>query len=186
MPRATMADLIGRVRVLIGDPAGDDQVFTDDEIEAFLDQHREDVRYLELTAAETLTPTGIAWYTYYADRFPWEADEQIVTAGWQTVFPVTSDRWMGRWTFAVSTVPPLFIVGKVYDVHGAVADLFEAWAAKLKLGFDFSTDGQSFQRSQKVRHLLEMAAMHRRQQRPTAVSVVRPDVRRDDAGYERY
>lgn len=160
---------------MVADPAGASQVFSDDEVEAALDAHREDVRYLELTAAETLTPTGVQWLEYYADRAPWEADEQIVNASWQVVTPATADRFVGKWMFATSTLPPLYVVGKVYDLYAAAADLLEAWAAKLKLEFDFGTDAERFERSQKLSHILQLVGQYRAKQRPRCVSQVRSD-----------
>lgn len=103
-----MTDLIARVRLLIGDPAGPDQTFSDAEIEAVL-----------------------AEYALAEDD---------------------------------------------YDVYAAAAELLEAWAARLKLAYDFSADGASYQRSQQREALLELAAKYRAQQRPQVALQVRGDV----------
>lgn len=103
-----MAGEISRVRLLIHDPAGDSQVFSDDDIEATLAEH-------EISDGE-------------------------------------------------------------YDAYAAAADLLEMWAAREKLSFDVTADGQTMHRSQKIKALLALAAQYRRQQRPSIVQQVRNDV----------
>ncbi len=171
-----MADLIARVRLIIHDSAGADRTFTDQEIQDTLDRHRSDVRYLELTGAETMGPGGVVSHLdYYADRGDWEADEKLYNSTYAELAPDASDRLTGHWTFAASQVPPVYIVGKSYDLYGAAADLLEAWAAREALGFDVEADGQTFRRSQKREALLSLAREYRRQQRPLRVWMVRSD-----------
>lgn len=181
MPRPSMAALITQVRLLIADPAGSGQAFSDDEIQTALDRYQTVVRYAPLHPEPTLLPTGVAEYRdYFANRGDWEADEQLVDASWNTLTPATSDRQTGHWTFASpGQNPPVYIVGKTYDLYAAAADLLEAWAAKLKLEYDFSTDGQSFQRSLKVKAMLLLAREYRRLQLPTIVRAGRSDVNAD-------
>ena len=174
--RNSMAELISRLRSLVGDPAGADQEFDDQSLQDHLDRHRSEVRYLELTGAETIAPGGaVSYLDYYADRGDWENDEKLYNSTYAELAPATSDRLTGHWTFAADQDPPVYIVGKAYDVYAAAADLLEAWAAREKLSFDFDTDGQSFKRSQKAAMLLEMAREYRRQQRPVSVPQVRSD-----------
>ncbi len=174
-----MADLITRVRLLINDPAGASPVFSDQEVQDALDRHRSDVRYLELTPAETVAPGGaVSYLDYYADRGDWEADEALYDSTYAALAPSASDRLTGHWTFAADTDPPVYLVGKSYDVYAAAADLLEAWAAREKMAFDFDADGQGFKRSQKVQMLLAMAREYRRQQRPVSVGMVRTDAHR--------
>lgn len=173
-----MAELIGRVRALIGDPADASQTFTDDDVQAALDRYQTVVRYARLHPEPTLLPSGVVEYRdYYAAVGDWEADEQLYDAAWQQLAPAVSDRLTGHWTFASpGQPPPVYVVGKVYDVYGAAADLLEQWAAKAKLEFDFAADGQQFQRSQKSRALLQLAAEYRRRQRPAVAVQERADV----------
>lgn len=174
--RLSMADLIARVRLLIHDAAGAGQVFDDQAVQDALDAHRIDVRYLELEAVVTLAPTGTQYLDYYADRGAWEADETLLDGGYNTLVPDTADRLTGHWTFAASQNPPVYIVGKSYDVYATAADLLEAWAAREKLSFDVDADGARFKRSQKAARLLELAQTYRRQQRTTIIQQVRDDV----------
>jgi len=178
MARASMSTLIAGVRGLIADPAGPGQVFSDDAVQDALDRYQTVVRYAPLHPEPTFLPSGVAQYRdYYATIGDWEADEQLVNAAWQVLTPATADRLTGHWTFASPGVaPPVYITGKVYDVFGAAADLLEAWVAKVKLEFDFTTDAQGFQRSQKVAALTKLAAEYRRRQRPALAVQVRADV----------
>jgi hypothetical protein len=172
-----MADLISRVRLLINDPIGGGQVFTDQQVQDALDKRRSDVRYLELAGAEAVAPGGtVSYLDYYANRGDWEADEQLVDGSYNVLAPATADRLTGHWTFATDTEPPVYIVGKVYDVYAAAADVLEAWAAREKLAFDAEADGQAMSRSQKTKALLALAAEYRQQQRVAVVRQVRSDL----------
>ncbi|MCX7670395.1 MAG: hypothetical protein N2439_10020, partial [Anaerolineae bacterium] len=121
--RATMADLITRIRLLINDPAGASQVFTDQQVQDALDRHRTEVRYLTLTAAETITAGAVDYLDYYADVGDWEADEALYDGAYALLTPSAADRLTGHWTFAASQPPPVLITGKHYDVYAAAADL---------------------------------------------------------------
>jgi len=174
--RTSMVDLISRVRMLISDPAGEGQTFTDQEIQDVLDRYGTTVNYMELIPAETIAAGGsVSYLDYYADVGDWEADEKLYDASWNELAPSASDRLTGHWAFSESQTPPVTIVGKFYDVNAAAADLLEAWATKVALDFDFSTDGQSFRRSQKREALLELAAQYRKKARPTRAWLVRGD-----------
>ncbi len=177
--RLSMADLIARVRLLIHDVAGASQVFGDQEIQDVLDTHHTDVRYLELEAAATLSPASTQYLDYYAGGC-WEADETLVDGSYNTLTPDTADQLIGHWTFAASQNPPVYIIGKTYDVYAAAADLLEAWAAREKLSFDVDADGARFSRSQKAEMLLQLAAQYRRQQQPVMAAMVRNDIECDD------
>ncbi len=169
-----MADLISRVRLLVADPAGASQVFDDQAVQNALDRHQIVVRYAELRAEPTFGATGL-YQDYYAGMGDWEADEALYDAAYIALTPSAADRLTGHWTFEAGQLPPVYIVGKSYDMYAAAADLLEAWAAREKLNFDFDTDGQSFKRSQKAAALLALAREYRRQQRPASVAMVRTD-----------
>lgn len=175
--RASLAALIARVRSLIADPAGASPVFTDDEVQAALDNWRTDVRYLVLRPAETRTSGADEYLDYYASVGDWESDVKLYDRDYAVLTPDTSDLQIGHWTFAASTDPPVYLIGKTFDVYAAAADLLEAWAAKEKLGFDFTADGLSYSMSQKATTLLELAQKYRRQHRPMTAVQVRGDIR---------
>ena len=174
--RETMEGLVGRLRLEIGDPAGDGAVWSDDALEAALDRRRTEVRYLELTPVESVAPGGaVSTLEYRASEGDWEEGAELVDGCWAALTPETADGLSGRWTFAGSVPPPVMVSGARYDVAAAAADVLEAWAARVKLEFDFTTGDQRFDRSQKLAGLLAAARLQRARQRPTAAEMVRGD-----------
>jgi hypothetical protein len=175
-----MAELISRVRRLVGDPAGPSQTFADDDLQAALDRTQIVVRYALLRPEPSPAPGGLidvaAYRDYYASVGDWEADEQLFDGAWQPLVPTTADRLTGHWTFAGGVLPPVRIVGKVYDVYLAAADVLEQQAALVKLEFDFSSDGQQLQRSQRAKALLALAEAYRRRAKPARAWQTRDDL----------
>lgn len=181
MARPTMSELIHRVRRLIFDLSIGDQVFSDDDIQEILDRHQTIVRYAVLRAAPTYLPNGtIEYRDYYADVGDWESDESLYDSLDTMLAPSTANRLTGHWTFGPpGQNPPVFIVGKTYDVWGAAADLLDLWAAKIKLEYDFSADNQSFQRSQRVETLRRLANEYRHKRPVLTIPIVRTDTSHD-------
>lgn len=64
--------------------------------------------------------------------------------------------------------------GTAYDITAAAADAAQAIAGKFARGFNFSTDGQSFNRSERVAHYTELAEYLRRQSGGASVTVMSP------------
>ncbi len=156
--RATMGDLIARVRLLVNDPAGTSAVFTDQEIQDALDAHRRDVRYLPLAEAPTYGAGGtVSYLEYFAGRSNWEADAVVQDGDYTTLTPASVDYTGGIVTFATNQDPPLTMTGKTYDLYAAAADIVTAWQAKVARDYDFSAQGQTFHRSQMLRSLGELA-----------------------------
>lgn len=174
--RGSMADLIARVRFLINDPAGASPTISDQQIQDTLDERRVDVRFEELQPAETPVAGRLVTLDHYSHRGNWEADEALFDGAYNELTPTDANRLVGHWTFGADTSSPVYLVGKTYDVYAAAADLLEAWAAREKASFDFTADGASYHRSQKVANLLELARRHRQQQRPQSIRQVRNDV----------
>lgn len=173
--RASMAALIARVRTLIGDPSGTGEVWADTAIQEFLDGRQTVVRYDQLRAAPTLGAT-VQYLDYYADVGDWEGDAALYDSALALLAPKTSDYQTGHWTFQTSVLPPVYILGKHYDVHAAAADVLEAWAATEKLAYDFTADGASYSRSQRAKALLGLAAEYRKRAGPVRAQQVRDDV----------
>ena len=172
-----MVALISRVRELVNDPAGASEIFSDDTVQDALDAHRLDIHHARLEPVETFSAGGTVTYLdYYASRGDWEEDAELQDAGGTLLSPSSNDWLVGHWVFASSTLPPVFITGKVYDVYGAAADVLEMWAAKTALEFDFQTDGQSFKRNQKQAALESLANRYRRRAWPMVAVMVRDDV----------
>lgn len=183
--RASMTNLILRCRRYIGDTSGATQHFADDALQDAFDERRITVRYAALRPGPTLKPGALYDYLdYYSDVGQWEEDVLLSWNDFSTLTPVTADYISGHWTFdnsasAAGQYPIVFITGKFYDVHATAADLLEQWAASLALAYDFTSDGQSFHRSQMAATLMKAADQHRMKAMPTSAMVVRSDVMGD-------
>jgi len=160
---------------MIGDPAGANQVFTDDEIQEALDRHQVVARYVRLRAEPRYGPNGqVEYFDVWADIGPWEDGVTLVDGDYNTLTPATADLNAGHWTFQNSTPPPILATGYYYDTYGAAADLLEQWAARAR-AFDVDADGASYKRSQTAQQLLALAATYRRQAWPVVAVDIRDD-----------
>lgn len=71
---------------------------------------------------------------------------------------------------SLSEVNPDWI--STYDLHAAAADLLEEQAAVLAKDFDFATENERFERSQKYSQTLNLARWHRSRRVPKTADVV--------------
>jgi hypothetical protein len=184
MARASMAALIRRLRRLISDTAGADQVWTDDDLQDSLDAYQTTHRYAPLDQEESrAATTGVLTYKRFfaVCGGDWEDDVEIVNSTYVAVTPDTEDLINGRWTFATEPDWPLLINGNTYDLYGAAADVLEEWAAKVKCQVDFSAEGQSMKLSQYPDRMLAMAANYRNKQKPQQGHLSRSDIRQEYA-----
>lgn len=191
MARATMATLITRLRTQIHDAAGTAQVFADDELQELLDSRRVDLYDEPMLSIPQVSAGGTV--TYYEFGAPGYGDLED-TSGGTACFYVTDstgarrgtatwaavDYQRGRVVFTTDQAgTALYVTARSYDVAGAAADACERWAQRVALQFDFSTDGQSFARSQQLKALNGMAEMFRRKARIRRTTITRTDVRSD-------
>lgn len=172
--RETMSGLIERVRVLIGDE--DEAMFDDQAVQDALDRHREDIHHLPLRFEATYSGNTVSYRDFYADMGEWESGCVLYNSAYAVVEPDDSDLINGHWSFEDGQDPPLFVVGRVYDIWGAAADLLTEWAAHEKLAYDVDADGQSFRRSQRAIALERLAEVYRRRARASVGRQVRNDV----------
>lgn len=184
--RSTMSDLITRVRTLISDPAGASQQFDDQTIQDMLDLGRINVRNALLRPAVSLTTNGVMTYTdYFADQGNWEADVVLQDGHFTSVTDYSdADYLTGHWTWNLAVpgkIPPIFITGKYYDIYGAAADLLERWAAAWARSYDFTSDGQSFHRSQATPAMLTQAKQYRKQAIVHTIPLERSDLSDDSS-----
>lgn len=174
--RSSMLNLIPRVRTLINDPSGSSEAFSDQDIQDVLDASRQSLRYLVLAPAPSYSGATILYLDYYADLTDWEDD----VAFWQwrinSVSPSVSENIAGHWTFAQTTLPPVYLVGKTYDIYRAAADLLERLSARWVLSYNMTVDGQNLQRSQAAVALQTLAKTYRMQQRAITISTTRNDL----------
>lgn len=171
--RSSMAQLIGQARQLIGDLGGPREDFTDQNVQDVLDAHRSEVRYELLRPIPDIVPgqNGVltaqfVWASYQSQFQYWEADVVIqglnttTNQPWVVLTPTSFEYINGKWTFAVTLpniatppgqYPPVYAVGKVYDLYATAADLLERRIALRALAmFDVSADGQSVRMSQVI------------------------------------
>ena len=175
--RATMAALITRVRLLISDPSGSSQQFADQDVQDVLDESRIDLRYLSLDPRPTYVGGTLQFLDYYVPqgKAMLEDDWTLWQYLYNQVTPASNEPIAGHFVFSASTLPPIYIIGKSYDIYRAAADLLERMAAKFVLQFDFTSDGQSFRVSQAHGQMLDLALHYRHKQR-----VIIAKARRDD------
>ena len=176
--RSSMASLIARVRFLVNDPSGPSQVFADQDIQDVMDESRLDVKNEVMIPKPTYSGSSIQFLDYYSRLGGgWEDDFSIKQYLVNPVTPSLSEPIAGHWQFATTTLPPLTISGKVFDVYRSAADLLERWATKWALSYNISVDGQSLQRSQAAPALLNQARSYRMKQRAHVIQTTRSDLR---------
>jgi len=173
-----MKALIARVRLLINDPSGASQIFADQDIQDVLDESREDIVNMSLLGKPTYSGSTISYLNYYSESGGWEDDYVLKQYLTVTVTPSTVEPIAGHFVFAVTTLPPVYITGKLFDVYRGAADLLERGAARWMgvNSYDFSSDGQSFRRSQAADAFQKLATTYRMKQRARTISVSRSDL----------
>lgn len=173
--RATMADLITKLRRLVNDAGG--SLFDDDALQAYLDARRWRANYLVLDAeAERQSGGDIDYLNFQAPHGDWEADAALLDANFDALTPATADLATGRWTFATEPSTPVYLRGWTYDLYAAAADALEERAAQLAPEYTFSADGGQFVRSQAYSQTAELVGRYRRMQRVGVTELVRGDV----------
>jgi hypothetical protein len=176
MARTTMAALIARVRQLINDPSGVDQLFSDDDIQNVMDEGRVDVRNQVLKATPTFSGSTIEYLDYFSDLGSWEDGYALKQYLITLVTPAVLEPISGHWQFAASTLPPVYISGSLHDIYRGAADLLERQSSQWMLKYNFASDGQSFQRSQVIDNIQKVIHSYRMKQRAGAIRMSRTDV----------
>lgn len=176
--RSTMTALISRVRTLTNDtlPSGSGQVFDDQTVQDILDASREDVKNMVMDYRPTFSGSTIQFLDFYTKLGDWEDDIVLKQYLITVVTPSLSEPIAGHWQFASSTLPPVYASGKTYDIYRAAADLLERQSAQWALKYSFSSDGQSFQRSQVIDNIQKVVQQYRMKQRAGAIRMSRTDV----------
>lgn len=201
--RTGMTSLVRQVREMTFSgtadyTSGTANFWDDDHVQEILDRHRMEV-YQELLVPFPDRPGGGSiWYRQYRSRF--KHFEQYSGTADPAVFTIedttgadagtalwTADYERGIVTFAANTGGTAYLLtGRCYDLFGAAGELLKATARMEALSFDFTTDGQQFNRNQKYKALLEMADEMLKQAWPVTVMETRDDVQPPQfPGYER-
>jgi hypothetical protein len=174
-----MAALITQVRGLIYDPAGASATFSDDELQAFLDDARTDVNYMPLAARAYVAPSSgaVSYLEWHAPGMGnWEADATTVDGNFGTVTASTVDYRRGVWTYSTSQDNGIYVRGSAYNVYAAAVAALEQWAGRLKFAYDFTADGATFRRSQQIAALQTLIARYEAMAGPQAAVMARDDV----------
>jgi hypothetical protein len=171
-----MESLITRVRVLINDPSSTSQIFADQTIQDVLDASRLDVKNQVLRPLATFAASTIQFLDYYADVGDWEDDVVFKQFLVTVVTPSINEPIAGHWQFATTTLPPVYLSGKTYDIYRCSADLLERQAVQWALSYNVSVDGQNLQRGQVANALQKLALTYRAQQRPSTINLIRTDI----------
>jgi len=158
--RPSMAALISKLRILANDTTS--QIFSDDQLQAILDQRAVISKSESLTPLPNILPGGTISYTeFVAVHNYFDDDAQLRDIQYNPLTPATADFSLGYFTFSASQSLPVLIYGRYYDINGAAADAWDIKAAKYADGFDFSADGASFSRSQRVAQAERQARLFR-------------------------
>lgn len=185
--RTTMLNLIARVRDVIGDSADDDTrapTFSSQQIQDALDRERTDCilgDLYELAGRYSVSGGAYRWTDYF-DPYgygDWEEGATLYNGGFTAITPASSDYLTGHWVFT-DQPPPVYLVGRTYDIYAAARALFyQRIAAHVAGGnaYDFSADGASFSRSQMIQQLTAQAEIFSSQMRVTTANLRRSDVR---------
>jgi hypothetical protein len=186
MARSGMADNIYRVRTLAGAgtaeyTVGTASLWDDDQIANVLDRHRTDMVRQPLIREVTYTGGGSVVYTRF--RSPRGFLETVAsgTAAFQIedalgdargTATYTADYHTGIFDFTTDQMGTvLYARASSYDVYAAAGEVLDAWATKVAQDFDFTADGQSFARSQKVQALRSAASDMRKRARPRTTNL---------------
>jgi hypothetical protein len=174
-----MAYIITKVRELIDDAAGADQVFSDQQIQDTLDARRRRIVREPLTPVSAVSPAGVTSYSEFYSRFGyWETDIVVQDGSYADIELDIDDAdyRVGKFTFLNPRNPPVFLSGVVYDLYGAAADMLEQWLAKVKTDYDFLSSGRTFKRSQQADGIERLMKMYRNRQWVTHSLMVRTDM----------
>jgi hypothetical protein len=198
--RASMSQIITRVRFMIQDLAGQNQFFADQDIQDTCDEYVDFVRYEGLqiaptiiNTASTLNQPSVIFIEYFSQFQWWESNVVLQgndipsNAAWTVLAASQSDFINGRFWFQPPTdeftsptvpgqYPPVFATGQIFDLYAASADLLEFWGAALASAYDVSVDGQNLRRSQLMTAKLTLAEQYRRKAKPRIAKIVRDDV----------
>lgn len=169
--RPTMTALISRLRNRVGDVAGANQAFSDQELQDALDVNRSRAQNLELLPMATF---GSGYLDFRSEFDAWEEAATFIDATDTVVTPDTSDYASGWWSFNTEPDYPIYLTGWTYDLHAAAADILTTWSTRLAAThFDVTADNDRLQRSQLVTQLRTAAKDARANSRVTRLTMTR-------------
>jgi len=190
--RAGMAEIIAELRALGAAGTADFSIagvayFTDDQLQAILDQHRQDWTAIPLIA-QSYQENGT---TYYYDYFIppdlgkfWER-EASGTAYWRVTDSTGVDQgtslydvdWDGlKITFAADQKGTFYcLTGRTFDLNRAAAQVWRQKAAYYAMDVDWQTDGHRVNASQASKQCLAFAEEFEAKAGGVSVQMIRWD-----------
>ena len=175
LARPGLVDLITELRSMTDASASDYSLgglpyWTDLQLQAVLDKHRTEIKFLEMDTSPDAPVGGNVQYHDYT--VGWGNLEQ--TTGGTLVFIVqdvlgnsvplasyTPDYQRCLVTFAVNTLGlTYFVTARSYDLDGAAAEVWRKKQVHYHTAINFITDNQSLSRESLFSHAREMAAYY--------------------------
>lgn len=184
MARAGMENPILKLRQLTNAGTADYALagvtfWSDDQLQAVLDQHREDIFSQQLQAVQTVSGGTPYTYDYYSTPGDYEegtAAFQVTDSQGNAVAP-TVNYQMGHLSFGTASQggTAYYLTGRSFDIPAAAAHVWKSKAAHVAEAYDFSVDGHSMSRSQLSKQYMEMAKLYSSQAKVQSVQMVRGD-----------
>lgn len=163
MARLGMTDLISQMRSQVAESGT--VIFTDDRLQTILDNNRYDFYQLPLRIVPQAINGSTSYQWYYLQNHKFIEGTASGTAlvriyNYDGVVQsnYTSDLSTGLFTFDVNMRgSALYMTGRSYNFYKAVSQAWKEKAAYHSNNFDFKVEGRSFNKSQVVKHCLEMS-----------------------------
>jgi len=185
MAREGMSNVIQSVRELTYAGTSDFLIgtvsyFSDDHMQAALDDHRQDFQFLSV---DKIPEQAVGSIVYKQLRIPENTESGTVfyiqTSGGVEVGTglYSVDHQRGMVTFTNDTAgTAFFVTGRSYDIYGAAVDVMERKAAYVAEQVDWKSDNHSFASSQAYQHYKNQAAKFRAMAKPISVTIYRGDM----------
>lgn len=182
MARSGMNNLLTRLRDMVDDVGT--AVWTDDQLQDVLDQHK--YRLLRERLEAEKTNLNSTTYEYRIFHSHWGNLEEGGTAYFN--IEASNGDQRGTDTYTVDYVrgvvtmttdqagTALYLTGWSYDLAGAASTLWKQRAGKVSSYYDAQTDGHRLSRSQWFAHCKEMSEMYAREARARTVRMWRNDL----------
>lgn len=103
--------------------------------------------------------------------------DDVALAAYIEAYPLLDAEGEVPYTWDTSSSPPAQVASAgwipTYDLHAAVADIWEEKAGALTTAFDFGADGATYQRSQQNQMMMAQARYHRSRRSPTSGTLIK-------------
>jgi hypothetical protein len=187
--RTGMADLINQLRGLTQTSTNDYTIgsqtwWSDNQLQDYLDKHRQDVYNAQLTPIEEYQGGTPVYLNYYSGYHNFEQ-----TTGGTAIFYITDgvgaavgtalytpDYNRGAVTFAADTGgSTYYLYGRSYNLNAAAADIWRHKAGQYATAVNFSTDNHRIDRGEIIKNCLSMANFYDQQSGAISVTILRND-----------